>query len=94
LEIVSLQLDELEAVRLVDLMGLYQEKAAEKLGVSRQTLGNILESARKKISEALVNGKALLIGGGNIHSNTKEARRCPRCRCHGSRHGTKEGDKP
>lgn len=87
LEKISLQLDELEAVRLVDLMGLYQEKAAEKLGVSRQTLGNILESARKKISDALVNGKALLIGGGNTHSNTEEARRCPRCRCHGAQHG-------
>jgi len=64
LEQVDLTVDEIEAIRLVDLEGLYQEQAAEKMNVSRQTLGRIIESAHKKIAEALVNGKALSIEGG------------------------------
>jgi predicted DNA-binding protein (UPF0251 family) len=66
LEEVTLTVDEFEAIRLADLEGLYQADAAEKMSVSRQTLGRILESAHKKIADALVNGKALLIKGGPI----------------------------
>jgi predicted DNA-binding protein (UPF0251 family) len=61
-----LTVDELEAIRLADLQGLYQEQAAEKMNVSRQTFGRILESAHKKIADALVSGKALSIQGGSI----------------------------
>ncbi len=66
LQHITLTVDELEAIRLADLEGLYQEQAAEKMNVSRQTFGRILESAHKKIADALVNGKALLIKGGSI----------------------------
>jgi predicted DNA-binding protein (UPF0251 family) len=66
LEEVTLTVDEFEAIRLTDLEGLYQADAAEKMSVSRQTLGRILESAHKKIADALVNGKALLIKGGTV----------------------------
>ena len=66
LEEVTLTVDEFEAIRLTDLEGLYQADAAEKMNVSRQTLGRVLESAHKKIADALVNGKALLIKGGPI----------------------------
>ena len=66
LEEVTLTVDEFEAIRLTDLEGLYQADAAEKMNVSRQTLGRILESARKKIADALIHGKALLIKGGPI----------------------------
>jgi uncharacterized protein len=66
LETVQLGLDELEAVRLADLEGLYQEAAAEKMGVSRQTFGNIVAAARKKIADALVNAKALMVEGGPV----------------------------
>jgi len=66
LQQTTLTVDELEAIRLADLQGLYQEQAAEKMNVSRQTFGRILESAHKKIADALVNGKALLIEGGPI----------------------------
>lgn len=61
-----LGLDELEAIRLADLLGLYHEEAAEHMGVSRATFGRILESARKKVAEALVFGKGLRIGGGHV----------------------------
>jgi predicted DNA-binding protein (UPF0251 family) len=61
---VTVSVDEVEAVRLADEQGLYQEQAAEKMNVSRQTFGRILESAHKKIAHALVNGKALSVEGG------------------------------
>jgi len=58
---VALELDELEALRLADLDGLYQAEVALHMGVSRQTVGNILERAHRKIADALLNGKALRI---------------------------------
>ena len=67
LEEVTLTLDELEAVRLADLEGLYQEQAADKMRVSRPTFARIVESARKKIADALANGKALCIEGGAVN---------------------------
>jgi predicted DNA-binding protein (UPF0251 family) len=66
LQHITLTVDELEAIRLTDLQGLYHEQAAGKMNISRQTLGRILESAHKKIADALVNGKALSIQGGSI----------------------------
>ena len=66
LEEIILNLDELEAVRLADYEGLYQEQAAEKMQISRPTFGRIIESAHKKIADALVNGRALRIQGGTI----------------------------
>ena len=65
---VKLSVDELEAIRLADLEGLYQEQAAELLNVSRQTFGRIIVSGHKKIAEALVQGKSILIEGGEIVS--------------------------
>jgi len=66
LEEINLALDELEAVRLADLEGLYQEDAAKKMNISRQTFGNIINSAHKKIADALLNAKALKIEGGKV----------------------------
>lgn len=62
LDEIVLGMDELEAMRLTDLGGLYQADAAEQMGVSRQTIGNILNSAHHKLADALLNGKALRIG--------------------------------
>ncbi len=78
LEEVALTLDEFEAVRLADLEGLYQEEAAARMRISRQTFGRIIESARGKIADALVNGKALKIEGGNV--SVEKSKRCPACR--------------
>ncbi len=61
---VRLGFDEAEALRLADLEGLYQEAAARSMGVSRQTFGRIVELARKKVADAILNGKALRIDGG------------------------------
>lgn len=61
LEEVTLALDEYEAIRLADHEGLYQEQAAERMGVSRQTFGRTLEAARGKVARALVLGLLLNI---------------------------------
>ncbi len=66
LESVRLTVDELEAVRLADRDGLYQADAALQMGVSRQTFGRILESGRRKIAEAIIEGKKLCIEGGVV----------------------------
>ena len=79
LEDVILTVDEFEAIRLADLESLYQEKAAEKMNVSRQTFGRIIESARKKVAEALVQGKALKIEGGEFEMAAMRKFRCDDC---------------
>ncbi|MFC1710626.1 DUF134 domain-containing protein [Nanoarchaeota archaeon] len=61
LEQTSLSLDEFEAIRLIDLEEIPQEQAANKMQVSQPTLSRILKSARKKIADAIVNGKAIKI---------------------------------
>ena len=66
LDSVVLTLDELEALRLADLKGLYQEQAAERMRISRPTFARIVASARRKAAEALVHGKALRLEGGPI----------------------------
>lgn len=66
LEEVNLALDELEAIRLADFDGLYQEEAAKKMNISRQTFGNIINSAHNKIADALLHAKALRIKGGFV----------------------------
>jgi len=61
LEDVDLSIDELEALRLCDFKDLEQKEAAKKMKISQSTLQRILTSARKKVSEALINGKAIKI---------------------------------
>ena len=58
---IVLEVDEMEAVRLADLEGKYQEDAAQMMGVSRATFSNIINRAHAKIAEALIKGKALRI---------------------------------
>lgn len=64
LEIANLSIEELEAIRLCDLLQMEQNEAADKMGISRKTLWNDLQNARQKVADALVNGKAIEITGG------------------------------
>ena len=66
MEAVSITLEELETVRLVDLLDLDQEDAAFYMGVSRKAFWNDLMNARKKIAAALVYGMGLRIEGGSF----------------------------
>ncbi len=67
LEHHTLLADEFEALRLVDHIGMQQIQAAEAMGVSRQTLANIVKSARFKVADCLLQGKALVMAESNEH---------------------------
>jgi len=66
LEEVIVPVEEAEAIRLKDLEGLEQEQCAERMSISRPTFQRVLESARQKIADALLHGKAIRIDGGNF----------------------------
>ena len=66
LEEVQLSVEEAEAIRLKDLEGLEQEEGAERMNISRPTFQRVLASARQKIADALLNGKAISIEGGSF----------------------------
>jgi predicted DNA-binding protein (UPF0251 family) len=63
---VVLTVEEAEAMRLKDLEDLDQEQCAQRMNISRPTFQRILESVRKKTADALLNGKAIRIEGGNF----------------------------
>jgi uncharacterized protein len=80
LEEVALSVDELEALRLADLEGLYQDAAAARMEVSRPTFARIVEASRRKVAEALVHGRALRIGGGPVAFAGQRRFHCADCR--------------
>lgn len=65
LEELILSVEEIEAIRLKDREGLEQEECAERMHVSRPTFQRILSGARKKLAEAIIEGKAIRVLGGN-----------------------------
>ena len=72
---ITLHPEEIELIRLIDLEGLEQEEAAVRLGVSRKTAWRDLHEARKKIADALVNGKGIEMAGCRRAAEG----RCPHC---------------
>ncbi len=69
IEEILIKVEEFEAMRLKDVEELNQEECAERMEISRQTFQNIIDSARKKIALALIEGKAIHISGGNYSRN-------------------------
>ena len=63
-ETVVMSLDEFETIRLIDKEGMTQEECSKRMGVARTTVTSIYDSARKKIADALIDGKRLQISGG------------------------------
>ncbi len=61
LETISMDADEMESLRLIDFEGLYQQNASEKMNISRTTLSRTVTRARRKLADAVINGKGLLI---------------------------------
>ena len=74
LQEVCLLVEEAEAIRLKDLEGLEQEECARKMKVSRSTFSRILDSGRQKMADALLNGKAIRIEGGNFEMAVRRFR--------------------
>jgi uncharacterized protein len=77
-EQISLSLDEFEAIRLADKRGLSHAEASDEMEISRSTFTRLIEQARKKIADFLIQGKLLVIEGGNIHFR-KNLIRCQDC---------------
>jgi predicted DNA-binding protein (UPF0251 family) len=67
LEKITLSLDEFEAVRLADSMGLSHVEAADEMEISRPTFTRLIEKARKKIADFMISGGLLTIDGGSVH---------------------------
>src|SRR4030042_967593 len=89
LEEVIIPHDAVEAIRLKDLLGLPQEEAAKQMKVSQPTFHRLLLSAHEKIADAVINGRALRIEGGNVIVNMDQMPPCGwRQRC---RHGWGKG---
>lgn len=79
LESIDLRLDELEAIRLADLEGLYHDAAAERMGVSRATFGRVVQGARRKVARALIYSRELIIRGGNVTIMNQRIFQCADC---------------
>jgi predicted DNA-binding protein (UPF0251 family) len=77
LETATLRLDELEALRLADLEGLYQEAAAERMGISRQTFARILARARSTVARALIEEQLLIMEDGPVKHRPSGPLPCP-----------------
>ena len=82
---VTMSVDEYETIRLIDLEGMNQEECADKMHVARTTVQGIYFAARRKVAEALVNGKVLRIEGGQYELCDGRGQFCGAGGC--SRHG-------
>ena len=74
LQEVCLSVEEAEAIRLKDLEGLEQEGCAQRMNISRTTFARVLNSARQKMADALLSGKAIRIEGGNFEMAVRRFR--------------------
>lgn len=78
LKTIAITIDEYEAIRLADYHGLEHLQAAEKMAISRPTFTRLIEKARHKIAQAIVDGMELVVEGGNVEF-TNTLRRCRDC---------------
>ena len=78
-EYITVNVDELEAMRLCDFEGLEQEEAAVRMHISRGTFQRILYSGRKKTATALCKGFGIIIEGGNYEVANTHCKRNPPC---------------
>lgn len=86
---VSMMVDEYETIRLIDLQGFTQEECAKQMDIARTTVQGIYDSARKKLADSLVNGKVLLIEGGDYILCEAQEKTCACGGCHRHRCGSK-----
>lgn len=92
-ETVWVGFDEYEAIRLLDYEHLTQQQCAEKMDISRPTVTRIYEEARRKMADALVNGKKIAIGGGDVIVCTQFKPECANVKhcCHRTEKGRTNG---
>ena len=88
--VINMAVDEYETIRLIDLEGFTQEECASQMNIARTTVQGIYSEARKKIAEALVNGKVLFIAGGEYRLCDETGKACGAgCRRHRCGRGVK-----
>lgn len=78
-ETVDLSFGEYEVVRLLDTLNYSQEECARQMGLARSSIASIYDSARRKISDSIINGKALAIHGGSVELCKNRLRCCGKC---------------
>lgn len=81
-ELVMMTVDEYETIRLIDALDYNQERCAKQMGVARTTVQAVYNSARKKLAESLVEGKPLVIEGGNYAVCPDSGKCCKRRGCY------------
>lgn len=84
---VNMTVDEYETIRLIDLNRFTQEECAEQMNVARTTVQGIYDEARKKLADSLINGKVLLIEGGEYQLCDGTGKGCGRNGCTRNRRG-------
>ena len=84
---VTMTVDEFESIRLIDVDGFTQEQCAAQMDISRTTVQGIYDSARKKLAQSLVNGKVLLIEGGEYRLCDGQGHGCGGAGCRRHRCG-------
>jgi predicted DNA-binding protein (UPF0251 family)/DNA-directed RNA polymerase subunit RPC12/RpoP len=75
---IIMTIDEYEAIRLADKLGYTHEEASEEMDISRSTFTRLLDKARLKTAELIIDGKRIIIEGGNIHFR-KNILKCNDC---------------
>ncbi|MFZ7131228.1 MAG: DUF134 domain-containing protein [Eubacteriales bacterium] len=89
---INMTIDEYESIRLIDLEGLTQEECAEQMNIARTTVQGIYNQARKKLAQSLVNGKMLIIEGGEYQLCDGSRKSCGGIRCRRHEYGRKFTD--
>lgn len=82
-DMIIMSVEEYETIRLIDMERLTQEESAQSMGVARSTVQRIYDEARKKLADALINGKTLKIRGGDYRlcERDDEERMCGKLGC-------------
>ncbi len=85
---IIMTVDEYETIRLIDVEGFSQIECALQMQVARTTAQKIYNDAKHKLGDALINGKTILIRGGEYElcNQKKEEDRCAQCRCRRSQY--------
>ncbi len=89
---IHMTVDEYETIRLIDLERLTQEACAGHMNIARTTVQGIYNEARKKVAQSLVNGKVLLIKGGEYQLCDGQGKACGAGHCRRHRWGKRVTD--
>jgi uncharacterized protein len=79
---IIMTVDEYETIRLIDLENLTQAECSNQMNIARTTVQGIYNDARRKLADSLVNGRPLIIQGGNYKLCNQYEKNCQHKKCH------------